>query len=121
MQSDLSMDIKTLPSGRQLNGLPMSALCQKRTLGNSLDHLSGNGQHTGRNGEAKRPRGFQVDHELKLRRLDDRQVCWQGERRFRRDLPDAEIHLLDTGHFALDEKNDEIAGLILEFLAKHRD
>jgi hypothetical protein len=34
---------------------------------------------------------------------------------------DAEIHLLDAGHFALDEKNDEIAGLILEFLAKHRD
>jgi hypothetical protein len=29
------------------------------------------------------------------------------------------IHLLDAGHFALDEKNDEIASLILEFLAKH--
>jgi pimeloyl-ACP methyl ester carboxylesterase len=38
---------------------------------------------------------------------------------FRRDLPDAEIHLLDAGHFALDEKNDEIAALILAFLAKH--
>ena len=24
-------------------------------------------------------------------------------------MPDAEIHLLDAGHFALDEKNDEIA------------
>jgi pimeloyl-ACP methyl ester carboxylesterase len=34
-------------------------------------------------------------------------------------LPDAEIHLLDAGHFALDEKNDEIASLILAFLAKH--
>lgn len=44
-----------------------------------------------------------------------------GGEAFRRDLPDAEIHLLDAGHFALDEKNDEIAGLILEFLAKHRD
>jgi len=43
-----------------------------------------------------------------------------GGEAFRRDLPDAEIHLLDAGHFALDEKNDEIAGLILEFLAKQR-
>jgi pimeloyl-ACP methyl ester carboxylesterase len=42
-----------------------------------------------------------------------------GVQAFRRDLPDAEIHLLDAGHFALDEKNDEIASLILTFLAKH--
>ena len=42
-----------------------------------------------------------------------------GGEAFKRDLPDAEIHLLDAGHFALDEKNDEIASLILEFLAKH--
>jgi pimeloyl-ACP methyl ester carboxylesterase len=42
-----------------------------------------------------------------------------GAEAYKRDLPDAEIHLLDAGHFALDEKNDEIAGLILAFLAKH--
>jgi pimeloyl-ACP methyl ester carboxylesterase len=36
-----------------------------------------------------------------------------GAEAFERDLPDAEIHLLDAGHFALDEKNDEIASLIL--------
>jgi pimeloyl-ACP methyl ester carboxylesterase len=42
-----------------------------------------------------------------------------GATAFRRDLPDAEIHLLDAGHFALDEKTDEIAGLILRFTAKH--
>ena len=41
-----------------------------------------------------------------------------GAEAFKRDLPDAEVHLLDAGHFALDEKNDEIAGLILAFLAK---
>ena len=35
----------------------------------------------------------------------------------RRDLPDAEIHLLDACHFALDEKTDEIAALILTFEA----
>ena len=44
-----------------------------------------------------------------------------GAEAFRRDLPDAEIHLLDAGHFALDEQNDEIARLILAFLAEHSD
>ena len=42
-----------------------------------------------------------------------------GATAFLHDLPDAEIHLLDAGHFALDEKNDEIASLVLAFLAKH--
>ena len=42
-----------------------------------------------------------------------------GAEAFKRDVSDAEIHLLDAGHFGLDEKNDEIAGLILAFLAKH--
>jgi pimeloyl-ACP methyl ester carboxylesterase len=41
-----------------------------------------------------------------------------GAEAFRRDLPNAEIHLLDAGHFALDEKTDEIAELILQFMAK---
>ena len=39
-----------------------------------------------------------------------------GGEAYKRDLPDAEIHLLDAGHFALDEKNDEIATLMLQFL-----
>lgn len=43
-----------------------------------------------------------------------------GAEAFRRDLPNAQIHLLDAGHFALDEKNDEIAKLILDFMAKQR-
>jgi len=42
-----------------------------------------------------------------------------GGEDFKRDLPDAEIHLLDAGHFARDERNDEIASLILAFLAKY--
>ena len=42
-----------------------------------------------------------------------------GGEAFKRDQPDAEIHLLVAGHFALDEKNDQIASLILAFLAKH--
>jgi len=32
------------------------------------------------------------------------------------DLPDAELHLLDTGHFALEEDGDLIAELMLRFL-----
>jgi pimeloyl-ACP methyl ester carboxylesterase len=41
-----------------------------------------------------------------------------GGEAYRRDLPDAEIHLLDACHFAFDEKNDEIARLILAFMAR---
>jgi pimeloyl-ACP methyl ester carboxylesterase len=36
-----------------------------------------------------------------------------------RDLPDAEIHLLDTGHFALQTHVDDIAQLMLAFLKRH--
>jgi pimeloyl-ACP methyl ester carboxylesterase len=42
-----------------------------------------------------------------------------GAEAFRHDLPNADIHLLDAGHFALDEKTDEIADLILQFMARH--
>lgn len=41
-----------------------------------------------------------------------------GAEAFRRDVPDAEVHILDAGHFALDEKVDEIAALMRTFLAK---
>jgi pimeloyl-ACP methyl ester carboxylesterase len=39
-----------------------------------------------------------------------------GAEAFRRDLPQAQIQLLDAGHFALDEANDEIADLMLQFM-----
>ena len=42
-----------------------------------------------------------------------------GARAFLRDRPDAELHLLDTGHFALEEDAETIASLMLDFLAKH--
>ncbi len=41
-----------------------------------------------------------------------------GARAFLRDLPRAELHLLDTGHFALEDKGDEIASLALDFLGR---
>jgi len=39
-----------------------------------------------------------------------------GAHPYRRDLPDAEFHMLDTGHFALEDKLDEMAPLIRDFL-----
>jgi len=42
-----------------------------------------------------------------------------GARAFLRDRPDAELYLLDTGHFALEEDAETIASLMLDFLAKH--
>ncbi|MEV4943549.1 alpha/beta fold hydrolase [Streptomyces zaomyceticus] len=41
-----------------------------------------------------------------------------GAEAFRRDLPDAEIHLLPTGHFALETHAPRIAALIGDFLAR---
>jgi pimeloyl-ACP methyl ester carboxylesterase len=37
---------------------------------------------------------------------------------YRRNVPDAEVHVLDAGHFALDVKADEIAALTKEFLLR---
>jgi len=42
-----------------------------------------------------------------------------GARPYLRDLPKAELHLLESGHFALEDKADEIAALMQEFLARH--
>ncbi len=42
----------------------------------------------------------------------------EGARAYLKDLPNAELHLLDTGHFALEDKGDEIATLMLEFFAR---
>jgi pimeloyl-ACP methyl ester carboxylesterase len=42
-----------------------------------------------------------------------------GAHAFARDLPNAEIHLLDTGHFALEEDGETIAALIEDFLSRH--
>jgi pimeloyl-ACP methyl ester carboxylesterase len=41
-----------------------------------------------------------------------------GAQAFAEDLPDAEIHLLDGGHFLLESALDEVAELIRNFLAK---
>ncbi len=43
-----------------------------------------------------------------------------GAEAYRRDLPDAELHLLDAGHFALETNAPEIAAHIRRFLATQR-
>ena len=40
----------------------------------------------------------------------------QGAELIKRDIPSAELHLLDTGHFALEEEVDRIGSLMHEFL-----
>lgn len=40
----------------------------------------------------------------------------EGAHPYKRDLKNVEIHLLDTGHFALEEKGKEIGNYILNFL-----
>ena len=42
-----------------------------------------------------------------------------GALAFKADLPDAEVHLIEAGHFAFDEGVDEIAQLVLAFLQKN--
>jgi pimeloyl-ACP methyl ester carboxylesterase len=42
-----------------------------------------------------------------------------GAMAYGRDVPDAEIHLLEAGHFALDEAAEEIATRIAAFLSAH--
>lgn len=41
-----------------------------------------------------------------------------GAEAYLRDLPEAELHLLDAGHFALDEVSDAVAELTRNFLAR---
>ena len=43
-----------------------------------------------------------------------------GANAYSRDVPDAEVHILDAGHFALDEAVDQIAALMRAFLAKQK-
>ncbi|NKB16456.1 MAG: alpha/beta hydrolase [Sphingomonadales bacterium] len=41
-----------------------------------------------------------------------------GAHPYKRDLPEAELHLLDTGHFALEDQLDTMVPLIRDFLAR---
>ncbi|WP_454858089.1 alpha/beta fold hydrolase [Rhizobium binxianense] len=43
----------------------------------------------------------------------------EGARAFLRDLPDAELKFFDTGHFALEDKADEMIPVMRDFLARN--
>jgi pimeloyl-ACP methyl ester carboxylesterase len=43
----------------------------------------------------------------------------EGAHAYLRDLPGAELHLLDTGHFALEDSGGRIAKLMLDFLGRN--
>jgi pimeloyl-ACP methyl ester carboxylesterase len=51
---------------------------------------------------------------------NDRYFTAAGARAYLTDVPDVELHLLDTGHFALATHAHEIADLIAAFYAKRR-
>ena len=41
-----------------------------------------------------------------------------GAEAYKRDIPDAEVHFLETGHFALETHYQEIAALMRDFLGR---
>lgn len=49
---------------------------------------------------------------------NDPSFVWQGAEAFKKDLPNAEVHFVDSGHFALESHCAEIAELIKNFFAE---
>jgi len=47
---------------------------------------------------------------------NDRGFIAAGAEAYLRDLPHAELHLIDAGHFAVEEKPAEIAAYVLNFM-----
>ena len=50
---------------------------------------------------------------------NDRFFPEAGARAYLADIPDAELHLFDGGHFLLDEQVENVAGLIRDFIQRH--
>ncbi len=50
---------------------------------------------------------------------NDQYFIAPGALAYLRDLPRAELHLLDTGHFALEDQGETIAMLMNDFLGRH--
>ena len=41
--------------------------------------------------------------------------------RYRKDMPNAEVHIVDSGHFALDTASHQIAALVQGFVGASRE
>jgi len=52
---------------------------------------------------------------------EDKFFTTPGAFAYKRDAPQAEIHILDSTHFATLDQPDTVASLVGEFLARHRD
>jgi protein-S-isoprenylcysteine O-methyltransferase Ste14 len=77
--------------------------CEQSQQGSPLfDQLVGAGEHRRRHVEAERPRGVEVDYQLELGRMHDRQVRWPGAlenaRRIHSDLATKSVE--DVGSVA---------------------
>ena len=71
---------------------------------------------------------FSIEATRRRLNLDTLLVVWgkydpsftvAGAWAYKQDVPDAEVHILDAGHFAMDTKVDEVATLALGFLDRH--
>src|SRR5689334_20407989 len=51
--------------------------------------------------------------------INDPFFTLEGAKAYQRDIPNAELHLIDTGHFALEDSSDFIAERIKQFLKSH--
>lgn len=79
-------------------------------------------------GQALVPRQYAAQHRSRgCQTLPPLQVVWgrydpsfqvEEAEAYRRDVPAAEVHVLDAGHFALDEQPDVIADLTRRFLQR---
>lgn len=49
---------------------------------------------------------------------NDKIFTWPGAEAYKRDVENAEVHLLDGGHFVLEEYHEEVAALMHDFLRK---
>lgn len=61
---------------------------------------------------------FRLVRGKKARRTNDPFFTPDGARAYLRDVPEAELHLFNTGHFALEEKLPEIANNVWEFMGR---
>lgn len=50
---------------------------------------------------------------------NDQIFIYPGAEAFKRDLPNAEVHLLDAGHFTVETDTETLAGLMVDFLGRN--